>query len=133
MSYTLVDHTADLALRVSAPTLAGLLGEAAEALCDVMGARVPHIEETVRLECRGVDREDLLVRWLQEILYLVEVKGFRVHAARVLAVHDTALEGEIDGACSGGALKVEVKAVTYHALSIECKDGLFSVTIILDV
>ena len=133
MPYAQTGHTADLAIEVTAHTLEGLFTEAALALCDVMGARTGFFEESVACECKGVDREDLLVRWLQEILYLVEVRGFRVHGVRVLTMETCRMHAEVEGAYAGGTLATEVKAVTYHGLSIRQLDGEFSVVIILDV
>lgn len=133
MPYTLIDHTADTGMRVSAPTVEGLFTEAALALCDIMGALTSTGEETVAVQAEGVDREDLLVRWLQEILYLVEVKGFRVAEAGLMELTDTDLRGELLGAYTGASLQVEVKAVTYHNLEIKCIDNAYVAAIILDM
>ncbi len=37
MPYTLIDHTADIGIRVSAPSMEGLFEEAAYALADILG------------------------------------------------------------------------------------------------
>ncbi|HPI93074.1 MAG TPA: archease [Deltaproteobacteria bacterium] len=133
MPYTLIDHTADTGMRVSSPTVEGLFVEAALALCDIMGALTPGKGETAVVQVEGVDREDLLVRWLQEILYLVEVKGFRVAKAGLMELTDTDLRGELRGAYTGESLLVEVKAVTYHNLEIACIDNAYVAAIILDM
>jgi len=133
MPYTLVDHTADLALRVSAPTPGDLFAEAALALCDVMGALLAFREETLRVEVTGIDREDLLVRWLQEVLYHVQVRGFRVCGAGPVDLEEGSASGALDGAHVGGALLAEIKAVTYHGLAVERVGGAYEATIILDV
>jgi SHS2 domain-containing protein len=133
MPYTLIDHTADLGMRVSAPTVEALFVEAALALCGIMGGLTPSEEERLTVRCTGIDRVDLLVRWLQEVLFLVEVKGFRVAEIVVEHLTDTDLRGSLRGACTGEPLKAEVKAVTYHNLEVVHIDNQYVATIILDM
>lgn len=133
MPYTLIDHTADMGVRVSGGSVEELFVEAARALCDILGGLAGRGEEDVTVEASGIDREDLLVRWLQEVLYLVEVKGFRVASARLVALTDTGVKGELRGAFSRKPLQAEVKAVTYHDLAIRHIDNAWVATIILDM
>lgn len=133
MPYTLIDHTADIGMRVSASSVGDLFVEAARALCDIMGGLAQHGQESVTVRAAGIDREDLLVRWLQEVLFVVEVKGFRVAGIDLQALTDTCMTAELRGSFSGARLKVEVKAVTYHNLEIACIDNAYVATIILDM
>ncbi len=132
MPYELIDHTADMGLRVSAPSTEGLFEEAAYALADIMGGRSDEGREEVVVESRGIDLVDLFVRWLQEILYLIEVKGFRLRAATIQSLTETLAIGVIQGAYTDSPLTTEIKAVTYHNLDITCIDNVFTVSIILD-
>lgn len=133
MPYTLIDHTADIGMRVSAPTVEDLFVEAAHALCDIMGGLTAQEKETVTVQAAGIDRDDLLVRWLQEVLYLVEVKGFRVAGIGLQDLTDTSVTGALEGSFSEIPLQAEVKAVTYHNLEIAYVDKAFVATIILDM
>jgi SHS2 domain-containing protein len=132
MPYTLIDHTADMGIRVSAPSMEGLFEESAYALADILGGRCDEGGRELRVESQGIDRVDLLVRWLQEILYLIEVKGFRLSAATIQSLTETQALGVIQGAYTGEPLTTEIKAVTYHNLAIEYIDNVFVTTIILD-
>ena len=132
MPYTLIDHTADIGMRVSAPTVTSLFEEAAYALVDIMRARTGKDDVHLRIETQGIDRVDLLVRWLQEVLYLVEVKGFRIKELHVQKLLDTEIQAAAKGAYSGRLLEKEIKAVTYHNLQIQEVDNAFVTTIILD-
>ena len=132
MPYTLIDHTADIGMRVSAPTVTALFEEAAYALVDIMRARTGKDNVYLRIETQGIDRVDLLVRWLQEVLYLVEVKGFRIKELHVQKLLDTEIQAAAKGTYSGGLLEKEIKAVTYHNLQIQEVDNAFVTTIILD-
>jgi SHS2 domain-containing protein len=73
------------------------------------------------------------VRWLQEILYLIEVKGFRLRAATIQRLTETLAIGAIQGAYTTEPLTTEIKAVTYHNLDITSIDNVFAATIILDI
>jgi len=132
MPYTLIDHTADMGIRVSAPSLEGLFEEAAYALADIMGARCGEALQEVVVDSQGIDRVDLLVRWLQEILYLIEVKGFRLRAVTIQRLTETLAIGVMQGAYTADPLTTEIKAVTYHNLDITSIDNVFMATIILD-
>ncbi len=132
MPYTLIDHTADIGMRVSAPTVTSLFEEAAYALVDIMSARTGKDDVHLRIETQGIDRVDLLVRWLQEVLYLVEVKGFRIKEVHVQKLLDTEIQAAAKGAYSDEPIEKEIKAVTYHNLQIQEVDNAFITTIILD-
>jgi protein archease len=132
MPYTLIDHTADIGIRVCAHTVRSLFEEAAYALVDVMGARTPEGTDHVSIETRGIDRVDLLVRWLQEVLYLVEVKDFRIKDVLVQTLSETQIRAFLKGAYTGEPLETEIKAVTYHNLNIQEIDNACVATIILD-
>ncbi len=133
MPYTLIDHTADMGVKISSPTIEMLFEEAAHALADILGATCTQGSEELLVQARGIDREDLLVRWLQEILYLVEVRGWRLNAATIEVLGETEVQGVLKGARVQGPLTAEVKAVTYHNLKIVHADDVFEVTIILDM
>ena len=132
MPYELIDHTADIGIRVSASSTEGLFEEATYALADIMGGRSDEGGEEVMVELQGIDLVDLLVRWLQEILYLIEVKGFRLRAVTIQRLTETLALGVIRGAYTAEPLTTEIKAVTYHNLDIAYIDNIFAATIILD-
>jgi SHS2 domain-containing protein len=133
MPYILIDHTADIGIKVSSPTIESLYKEAARALVDLMGAGTVESNEEIMITAEGLDREDLLVRWLQEVLFLVEVKGYRLKDISIQRLTDTEMQAELRGAYSGEPLESEIKAVTYHNLQIREIDNAFEVSIIFDI
>lgn len=133
MPYTIIDHTADIGVRVNSPTIAMLFKEAAFALADILGGWGHRRSDEISINARGIDLEDLLVRWLQEILYLIEVKGWRPVSICIEELSETEARGVLEGACTGEPLAAEVKAVTYHNLKIVHIDNNFEATIILDM
>ncbi|HET9212860.1 MAG TPA: archease, partial [Thermoanaerobaculia bacterium] len=71
-----VDHTAEVQLQVGAESLAGLLAEAGRALGALLlrGRAAEPSGEPKTIEVSSVDREALLVDWLNEIIFLAEVE-----------------------------------------------------------
>ncbi len=130
--YEEMAHTADWALRVWAPDLVELLRQSMQGMQKLMGIQVAAGgRQPKTLAHSALDGESLLVWFLNEILYwnLVE---------RVACVE---LELTLDGLRLVGiarcapiqSLTKEIKAVTFHNLSILKKDEFFETTIVFDV
>ncbi|HOG06696.1 MAG: archease [Syntrophales bacterium] len=145
--YEVFDHTADLGILFEGRDLADLFETAAFAVFDLM-TELPAVEErrTHRFIVTGGDREDLLVNFLRELLYLFNGRGFLVRRCAV-RIDDAGepetrsrpapseavsvgsepvppqwrLEAEAAGepfAPDRHRMKTEIKAVTYHGLEI---------------
>jgi len=82
--YEVFDHTADLGILFEGRDLADLFESAAFAVFDLM-TELPAVEErrTHRFEVTGGDREDLLVNFLRELLYLFNGRGMLVRRCAV--------------------------------------------------
>jgi len=137
-----VDHTADIGLRAWGPTLEDLFAQAAFGMTDLLvdSGRIRQREER-RVAVPAGDLEEVLVGWLQEILYLHEVgrfvaSEFRVARAGSDGVEATLLGEPIDR--ERHAPRMDIKAATYHDLRIERTRGAdgcerFETVIIFDV
>ncbi|MCH9680041.1 MAG: archease [Deltaproteobacteria bacterium] len=129
-----IDHTADVAIELWAPDEAGLLIEGARAVIALLteGA-VLHASATRTLELSGLDPEDRLVRWLSEVLYLASSEGWLTTDAD-LTLTGNALRGTLHGHPQGlGLLRTEIKAVTYHDLTLVRVPGRVRAQVVLDV
>jgi SHS2 domain-containing protein len=133
MGYELIEHTADSGIRVDASDLASLFREAGTAIVDITGAQSTDGPIFLDVQAQGIDRVDLLVRWLQELLYLIMVKDLRIHSIEVKSLTDTGLQARLRGAYQDTRLKGEIKAVTYHGLDIVDTGSSFTATIIFDL
>ncbi len=136
--YELFDHTADVGVRVCAPTLAELLGPATAGLYAIIGRLVNDGREAESRELElGADEPALLLRdYLAEVLGLFEMGRRMVTAVDVREFSQTRLTAtvqlqRVDVAAS--SLEREVKAVTYHELRIwPVADG-YEATYIVDI
>jgi SHS2 domain-containing protein len=122
--FELLEHTADVGIRAWAGTLEEAFEQATEGLAEVMGALAPQLGETVPVEVAASDPGGLLVDWLNEVLWLLEVSQAALAGVRVERVGDGAARGSVDVAPGGpdpdGTF---VKAVTYHRLRVEPDPG----------
>ncbi len=132
MTYRFIDHTADIGIRVASADIRGLFEEAARALVEIMGARSSGGSRQERISVHGLDQVDILVRWLQELLYLIEVRDLRITQVEIVEIGETDLEALVTGTVSPTPLKAEIKAVTYHNLEIQEVDNNLEATIIFD-
>jgi SHS2 domain-containing protein len=137
----MLDHTADVGFELSAPTLGGLFDEARRALLLVAFERPPESgpeEREVRLS--APDRETLLVRWLNELIYLVQDAAY-VPARAELEVREAGgVACELEARLAGTPLLLEeygwqgeIKSATFHGLEVHLEDGGWRARVILDV
>ena len=135
-------HTAAWELQVWAPTLSGLLEQAARGMYALSGLRLedgPPQEITLSLD--AIDAESLLVRFLSELLWLAEQDrlGFQAFDLQ-LSGQDSPpslqqplhLQASLQGTRIAG-LDKEIKAVTYHNLAVRQTRNGFEAFIVFDV
>lgn len=122
-NYQSFDHTADLGIKVSGKTLSDLFSNAALALFEVMiDAAGIEATQSRDIEIEGVDRADLLVNFLREILYLFNGEGLVLTACRIAQIDERRLKAEIHHGrydARKHRVKTEIKAVTYHQAAVE--------------
>ena len=138
LNFTIIDHTADLGLRIRGETLEALFENAAQAMLQLMvKAQILQPTDSVAVHLDGRDLEDLLVRWLGEVLYWFEgEKKVTVHA-RILSLLPEHLEATLDTIPydpDNHEILSEIKAVTYHQIEISRKnDNLWEANVIFDL
>lgn len=130
--YLEVEHTADWGLEVWAPDLPGLIEEAVRGMYELMGTVVSEDSRCHRqLEIAGEDREQLLVSFLEELLYIADHEDLAFDGF-LLNVVETNLLARLEGGFLVSRDK-EIKAVTYHYLEIEETGRGLETRIIFDV
>jgi protein archease len=137
--FELLEHTADIGIRAWAVTLEEAFEHATSALAEVQGALAPSGgpggDEPVPVEVSAPDPGGLLVDWLNEVLWMLEVSQAGLAAVRVERVAGGVASGSLELAPGGpdpdGTF---VKAVTYHRLRVEPDpDGGWLLEVYLDV
>ncbi len=137
MGFCFLNHTADVGIRVWAESLEALFEESAYALFSLItNLEKVTPKETLFIALEGKDYEELLVSWLNELLYHHEVKNMLFSYFKVLELGSSFLRAEIKGEVFSSEkheILTPVKAVTYHNLEIRKTGKGYEVEIILDI
>jgi SHS2 domain-containing protein len=137
VGYELVDHTADIGVRLWGPTAEEVFEQAALALfslvCDPLEAG--ELESVdVELEAEALDL--LLAAWLNELLYVFEARKLVLTQSDILELGERALRARVSGEpldTSRHILCGGVKAATLHELSLEHRGDRWEGFVLLDV
>jgi len=136
-SWSVFEHTADCGLEIRAPDLQALFETAGRALCSLLADPVGiEPREERRIDVAGCGREELLVRWLSEILYLHEAEGFLACGFRAESIGEDRVIGVVAGEPydpSRHTILAQIKAVTYHQIQVAQDSGAWRARVILDV
>ena len=142
MPYETFEHTADIGLRVRAKNLNQLFKDTAEGFFDLVtdleavkkSRSVP--EQEIEINLQEENAEELLMRWLQELLFI-----FSVRRAILLEYHFTSLTPMILK-LKANAIRFdptkhpsrhEVKAVTFHQFRVVQEAGSWLAEVIFDI
>ncbi len=132
-----IDHTADLGIEVEGDTVQELFRRAGLAVFSLMvsleGVEIRE-EREVLVEAEGW--EDLLHGWLSRLLHIFLRDGFIAQTIEVTGITAERVEARLLGEkldFDRHTFYTEIKAVTYHQLSVTCKDDYWQARVIFDV
>lgn len=122
MRYERLEHTADIMVRCTGDTLEECFENAAYALSDqTLDASLVEERECFHIDVRGDDLEDRLFAYLSEILFIEDAESMAL--CRFTARFE---DDRVIGDAYGEPLdlkkhhpKTEIKAITYHMMSID--------------
>ena len=135
MSFEELSHTADVRIRVTAPTLNLLFSDAFSALMQTLFGRnrAGGFKKEVHIE--SPDYESLLMDFLSEVLFICEVEGLVFNHAEV-TIEGNSLTAVLDGEPfdrTRHAEGTEVKGISYSGLSITQGTNGYMLDILFDV
>ena len=85
---------------------------------------------------KGEDFPDLMVRWLGEILYLFEGENFIVHSIEIKSISPIQLKSTLSLSSfepEYHRVLREIKAVTYHQISVDKTNDGWEARVIFDI
>ena len=134
--FEVIDHTADVGIIAYGSDLEEAFANSAYGMFSLI-ADLDGVKEKVsrKVDIQSIDQEALLVDWLNELLYLFDVKQIIFKRFEITALSKNRLQATIYGEkvdTSRHQLKTGVKAATYHMLKIE-KNKEVKVQFILDI
>jgi SHS2 domain-containing protein len=135
--FEIIDHTADIGIVAYGTDVKQVFANAALGLFNLM-ADLDKIKEDFQreIELSAEDVEVLLVEWLNELIYIVDVEHVIFKRFEI----DELTSNQIRAKCFGEKikpgqhkLKREIKAATYHMLKISKHNGSYKVQVIFDI
>jgi homoserine kinase len=137
--FELTDHTADVGLRVWGSSQAALFEQAALALssliCDPATVE-PRETYSVIAEAPAGSPDALLVAWLNELLYRIDTDGIVFSSFSVEELTHRYVSARVRGEPldrQRHGSRLDVKAATYHGLSVRRLEDHWEATVVLDV
>lgn len=143
--FEIIEHTADLKIRVFGKTLEELFINALKGMfqsihpiapiCKFQNDRLvcPILAQEHTIAIKSVDKESLLVDFLSEALYLSDIHNEAYLDATIINLNEHQLQAKIFGIAIKGFEVVEIKAVTYHDLEIKEHNGIWQTDIVFDI
>ncbi|QKY17171.1 archease [Halorubrum sp. CBA1229] len=149
MSFELRDHTADVAVEATAPTLAALFESVADGLTAASCETVPESGDRFGLTVTAEGREALLFDYLDRLIYERDVRLVLPadHRCAVSGPEDPPIDGDggpddseawtVEATARGVPLDDvaarEIKAVTYSEMSLDRRDDGWYAYVVFDV
>ncbi len=135
--YTILEHPADLGIEARGRTFAEALVHAAEGLMSIIvDPSSVRCTTTRKVHITSSDREQLVVKWLSEILFLYDGEKFVANKFIIDEVTGTSLRAAIEGEYFDQGVhstRLDVKAITYHQLKVVDHGDGCSVRVYLDI
>ncbi|MBI5145483.1 MAG: archease [Candidatus Omnitrophica bacterium] len=137
-NYELIEHTADIGIRVKGKDLKEVFKNTALAMFDIIAEKRTdnreQITEKIMIKQKADNLDELFINWLNELLSLSATKEKIFCEFNFKNLDENNLEAEVGG-CDIRDYKVntEIKAATYHQLKLAQISSGWQAEVILDV
>lgn len=138
-TWTWFEHTADIGIEVSAPSLETLFSTAAIALFDLLIETDQPQTTLIIVRAIAVDAgnpPELLVRWLAELLFLHETEHLVLKQLEIETLSDERITGVVYWERFDERrhrVRREIKGITYHQVSLREEPSGWRARVIVDV
>ncbi len=137
-NFEIIEHTADIGIRASGIDLSQAFANAAVGMFSLITDSNKVNEALYRdVEITALDRESLLVEWLNELVFLFDTEQLLFKRFHIGTLTDTQLKARCYGEKiekSRHELKTGIKSATYHMLKVEkINDYNSQVQVIFDI
>jgi SHS2 domain-containing protein len=135
--FEVIEHTADVGLRIEAPEFDALFEEAGRALFSLLipNTAVVRAVQQVEFAVAFEAPDDLLVDWLSELLFTFESRKLVLCSFNV-TIEPSGLRAVTKGEpldLERHEVGYEIKAVTYHRLKVERQSQGWAAQVFLDL
>lgn len=137
LKHKIIDHTADICVRVFGNSLEEIFVGSSKAMMEIItDVEKVNPSKEILIKAQGENYEELLVKWLQEILYVHEVKKMVFKDFEIKIENGTKAVGKAYGEkidVDRHEFYSNIKAVTYHNLKIISSKDKYRVDIVFDI
>lgn len=135
--FEILEHPSDLGIEANGSSMQNIFRNAAQGLMSIITdeSKIDLLQER-KVVIKSIDRENLMVRWLTEVLYLYDAEKYFTGDVNFDILCDTSLKATLLGESYNPAkheLKLDVKAITYHQLKIEERNGSWLARVYIDI
>ncbi len=125
--FEILNHTADIGIIAYGADLKRAFANAAKGLFSLI-TELDDVEEVLHrdIELTASDEENLLVEWLNELVYQFDTEGIIFKRFDIIQLNSTHLKARGYGEKVDSVkhkLKTGVKAATYHMLKVDKNNG----------
>jgi SHS2 domain-containing protein len=135
--FRLLDHPSDIGIEATGVTLSEAFSSAASGLVSIIvDPTTIHPDETRKIEIESDDVETLLVKWLNEFIFLFDARHFVCARIDIHELKEHRLKASVHGepfSADRHTARTDVKAVTFHQLSIGESNGVWTVRVFVDL
>ena len=135
--FTLLEHPADMGIEAHGSNLKEAFEQAAVGLIAIiLDPYIIENIETKKVQIYASDFEQLLVKWLTEVLYFYDGKKFASGKFEIETLTPKSLTAIIKGENFNNTkhtTKMDVKAITYHQILVQEKGDGGLIRVYLDI
>jgi len=117
-TYRILNRSSELVIKVFGKSQAELFANSGFALFDLMtDIEKVQGQEHLPVEVEGMDRDDLMVNWMRELLYLFQGSGYLLKEFHVADVKENYVRGEVVGEKldpDRHEIQREIRSIAYH-------------------
>ncbi len=137
VSFQLIEHTADIGIRVKSLSLGGLFKKAGLAIADLslerQKTRYPE-KHKIAIKQKATNLEELFVNWINELLSVSAVESLAFENIQINQINKNFVDAVAVGSdIRNYKINTEIKAATYHQLKVKKTGLIWQAEVIFDV
>ncbi len=130
--YEILDHRADLKIKIVGKDKEEIFQEAMKAMTDYLSPGLQKKKVEREIEVESIDLGTLLVDFLNEVLYFYQVEKEAYFGIKFIDFKDNFLRAILKGNKVRN-FKKEIKAATYHNLEIKKRGEFLEAVVLFDI